>query len=587
MAFRFTIGRKISFSFATLIIISLLLIYSTYDTISTTIKLNSKIVNIYGPSVKQLDKLNQLLTQSQSYIALWALVQSKDNQQKRKLIVLINDEYPEVQKNINKLAYSWEDEDVAIIQKIYKETDFLFEDYGEIMSQLNSFSSYSDPLLYFTSSEMVEDGGEVDIMIKSIKIDLSNLENRYYRKSEKIEKELIHEFEKIKWFIISVGLLMLIGGSILAYLTTRSIVQPVHSLRKDMLGLGKGRFPSDLIKITKDEIGDMSAAFNALVEGMKHTKDFSREVASGNFEYEYKSLSNEDELGKALLGMRDELKERERNLEQKVAERTKEIAKQKDKIQELYKDVTDSIKYAKRLQDSILPPDSNIKESLRDSFVLYLPKDIVSGDFYWMHTINKNEVLFGAIDCTGHGVPGAFMSLVAYNGLNQAVKEHKIAHPNEVLKDLNRFAGESLNKDHSSDFVRDGMDLAICKLNKKSNELEYSGAKNPIYIIRDKELIIYHPDKISIGEDNLEHDFTLNKVTLKKGDMIYLFTDGYVDQFGGDAGKKFKFAQFRKLLVSISDLDTAEQHEILYDTIVKWQGAYEQLDDIMIFGVRV
>lgn len=587
MAFRFTIGRKISFSFATLIIISVLLIYSTYDTISTTIKLNSKIVNIYSPSVKQLDKLNQLLTQSQSYIALWALVQSKDNQQKRKLIVLINDEYPEVQKNINKLAYSWESEDVAIIQKIYKETDFLFEDYGEIMSQLNSFSSYSDPLLYFTSSEMVEDGGEIDILIKSIKIDLSNLENRYYKKAEKIEKELIHEFEKIKRFIISVGLLMLIGGFIIAYFTTRSIVQPVHSLRKVLLGLGKGRFPNDLIKVTKDEIGDMSAALNALVKGMKHTKDFSREVASGNFEYEYKPLSEEDDLGNALILMRDELKERERNLEQKVEERTREIAKQKDKIQELYKDVTDSIKYAKRLQDSILPPDSQIKKSLKDSFVLYLPKDIVSGDFYWMHNINKNEVLFGAIDCTGHGVPGAFMSLVAYNGLNQAVKEHKISHPNEVLKDLNRFAGESLNKDHSSDFVRDGMDLAVCKLNKKTNELEYSGAKNPIYVIREKELIVYYPDKISIGEDNLEHEFTLNKDTLKKGDMIYLFTDGYVDQFGGDYGKKFKFTQFRNLLLSISDLDTEEQHEILYDTIVKWQGAYEQLDDIMIFGVRV
>lgn len=587
MAFRFTIGRKISFSFATLIIVSISLIYYTYDTISKTIKLNSKIVNEYTPSVKQLDKLNQLLTQSQSYITLWATVQSKDNQQKRKLINIINDEYPEVQKNIDKLAYTWEDEDKDLLKKIYRETNILFEDYGYIMTQLNSFSSYNDPLLYFTAIEMVEDEGEIDYLIKNIKIDLTNLENRYYRKSEKIESELVHEFEKIKWIIITAGMLMLIGGFLIAYFTTKSIVQPVHSLRKVLLGLGKGRFPKDLIKITNDEIGDMSAALNALVKGMKHTKDFSREVASGNFEYDYNPLSDQDDLGRALLLMRDELKERERILEKKIEERTHEITQQKDKIQELYKDVTDSIKYAKRLQNSILPPEAQVKEALSDSFVLYLPKDIVSGDFYWMNVLNKNETLFGAIDCTGHGVPGAFMSLVAYNGLNQAVQEHNKVHPNEVLKDLNQIAGESLNKDHSVDFVRDGMDLAVCKLNKKTLDLEYSGAKNPIYIIRKKELMIYHADKISIGEDNLNHEFTLNKIKLRKGDMIYLFTDGYVDQFGGDFGKKFKFAKFRDLLLEISDKDVEEQHEILYDTIVKWQGGYEQLDDIMIFGVRV
>jgi serine phosphatase RsbU (regulator of sigma subunit) len=380
---------------------------------------------------------------------------------------------------------------------------------------------------------------------------------------------------------------MLIGGFFIAYFTTRSIVNPVHALRKVLLGLGKGRFPKDLIKVSNDEIGEMSAALNALVQGMKHTKDFSREVASGNFEYEYHPLSEEDDLGRALLLMRDELKERERILEKKVEERTREIAKQKDKISELYKDVTDSIKYAKRLQNSILPPVNQVKEALKNSFVLYLPKDIVSGDFYWMNILNKNELLFGAIDCTGHGVPGAFMSLVAYNGLNQAVQEHNKVHPHEILKDLNQIAGESLNKDHSVDFVRDGMDLAVCKLNKKTLDLEYSGAKNPIYIIREKELMIYHADKISIGEDNLNHEFTLNKIKLRKGDMIYLFTDGYVDQFGGEHGKKFKFAKFRDLLLDIAEKDVEEQHEILYNTIVKWQGGYEQLDDIMIFGVRV
>jgi serine phosphatase RsbU (regulator of sigma subunit) len=588
MAIRFTIRNRLFAGFSFLIITALLLVLLMANTIFNAVQYNYKIANIYAPSVNELERLDQLLTQSQSYISIWALVQSKDTQQKRKLSRILEEEYPEIKKNINKLAYDWETDDVELLQKIYREINILFsEDYEGIMNSFTSFKSYNDAFLYFANSEMVEDGGNIDLAVKDIRRDIKTLENRYYKKTNEIDRLLTSEYEKIRIIIIISGLFLLIGGVVITLITTRTITTPVNSLRKVLLELGRGVFPKHKVKVTNDEIGDMVYALNSLIKGMEHTTDFSREVGSGNFDYQYTPLSEEDVLGHALLKMRDELKESERILEQKVIERTKEIEKQKERVQMLYKNVTDSIKYAKRLQNSILPPNQWIKELLSESFVLYMSKDIVSGDFYWVERINKNEILFGAIDCTGHGVPGAFMSLVGYNGLNQAVKEHNLTKPDQILNDLSRLAIASLNRERGSDFIRDGMDLAICKLNKKTRVIEYSGAKNPLYIIRKGKLITYAADKFSIGEDSSELKFKLNKIQLEVGDTIYLFTDGYVDQFGGEFGKKFKYEPFRKLLLNIAELPIEKQHEVLYETIVKWQGGYEQLDDILIFGVKI
>lgn len=588
MAIRFTIRNRLFAGFSFLIITALLLVLLMANTIFNAVQYNYKIANIYAPSVNELERLDQLLTQSQSYISIWALVQSKDTQQKRNLSRLLEDEYPEIVKNINKLAYDWDGDDVELLQKIYREINKLFaEDYESIMNSFTSFKSYNDAFLYFANSEMVEDGGNIDLAVKDIRRDIKNLKNRYYKKTNEIDRLLTSEYEKIRIIIIISGLFLLFGGVVITLITTRTITTPVNSLRKVLLELGQGVFPKHSVQVTNDEIGDMVRALNSLVKGMEHTTDFSREVGSGNFDYQYTPLSEEDVLGHALLKMRDELKESERILEQKVIERTKEIEKQKERVQMLYKNVTDSIKYAKRLQNSILPPDQWIKTLLPESFVLYMSKDIVSGDFYWVERINKNEILFGAIDCTGHGVPGAFMSLVGYNGLNQAVKEHNLKNPDQILNDLSRLAIASLNRERGSDFIRDGMDLAICKLNKKTRVIEYSGAKNPLYVIRNGKLITYTADKFSIGEDSSELKFKLNTIQLEAGDTVYLFTDGYVDQFGGELGKKFKYGPFRKLLLSIAELPIEKQHEVLYETIVKWQGGYEQLDDILIFGVKI
>jgi serine phosphatase RsbU (regulator of sigma subunit) len=275
-------------------------------------------------------------------------------------------------------------------------------------------------------------------------------------------------------------------------------------------------------------------------------------------------------------------------LEKEVASRTQQVVQQKDIIERKNKDITDSINYAKRIQEAILPSKETVKRLFPASFILYKPKDIVSGDFYWMEQCgNRNFV--AAVDCTGHGVPGAFMSIVGYNLLNQAVNEHGIDQPAVILNEINRGLSKQLRQQNETISVRDGMDIALCAIDSKEKKLLYAGANNPLWIIRKGELIQVKADKQPIGiynEDEMKQ-FTLHEMDLHSEDMIYIFSDGYADQFGGHAGKKFKYKGFQQLLLSISLMSLNKQRDVLERTIEEWRGELEQVDDILVIGIKV
>jgi len=257
-------------------------------------------------------------------------------------------------------------------------------------------------------------------------------------------------------------------------------------------------------------------------------------------------------------------------------------------IEDQHKDIKDSINYAKRIQEAILPPDYIIKQSLPQSFVLYMPKDVVSGDFYWLENWGS-KVLFAAVDCTGHGVPGAFMSIVGYNLLGKAVNELGLSRPALILNSLSKEIGKTLRQTGSDSEVKDGMDLAVCALDAKTLLLEYSGAFNPLYIVREGKILETPSDKIPIGTylDGDFKNYTNHEIQLQKGDTIYVFTDGYADQFGGAKGKKFKYKSLQQLLLSIEGKPMEDQKNILYTSIQEWKGNLEQVDDILVIGVRV
>lgn len=228
-----------------------------------------------------------------------------------------------------------------------------------------------------------------------------------------------------------------------------------------------------------------------------------------------------------------------------------------------------------------------LQRNLPEHFVLFNPKDVVSGDFYWA-TPTDEGFIYIASDCTGHGVPGAFMSLLNISKLSQVINENKVTRPDLILNNIRTEIINALNAEGSKEESKDGMDAVLCKLDLKNMRLEYAAANNSFYIIRDKKLIVCKADKMPVG---MGHDdsisFTYNQISLEKGDVIYTFTDGYADQFGGPKGKKFKYKQLEEILISIHLLPMKEQSNILNHKFQDWRGNLDQVDDILIIGIRI
>jgi len=264
-----------------------------------------------------------------------------------------------------------------------------------------------------------------------------------------------------------------------------------------------------------------------------------------------------------------------------------EIAKQKEEVSIKNKNIMDSITYAQRIQLAIMPSISKFKRLIPESFILYKPKDIVSGDFYWITEIG-DKLFIAAVDCTGHGVPGAFMSIIGYDLLRNITKERGIHRPSEVLDQLNKSLIELLTKNNIAvGQVKDGMDITLCVFHKSKGILEFSGALNPLYIIRDNKIVTVKGDRYSVGLGNEHPDenFKNHNIKLELGDKLYIFSDGYADQFGGPTGKKMKFRRFRHLLLSIYEYPFEQQHKYLEDHFIQWMGPHEQVDDILVIGM--
>ncbi|HAN18517.1 MAG: hypothetical protein A2X13_08190 [Bacteroidetes bacterium GWC2_33_15] len=295
-------------------------------------------------------------------------------------------------------------------------------------------------------------------------------------------------------------------------------------------------------------------------------------------------------LSQKFNNMIEELESYYNELEQKVKDRTAEVVRQKEEIEIKNKHITDSIRYAKRIQNAILPPENYVKQILPDSFIFYRPKDIVSGDFYWM--IKKdNLAIYATVDCTGHGVPGAFMSIVGFNQLNYAIDVKKARTANEILDSLNEGVVETLREKNADSIgsVKDGMDITLCVIDYKNKKLQYAGANNPLILVRNNEVIQYKPDKFAIGGNfgNELPKFTNNEIDIQSGDIIYTFSDGYADQFGGGDGRKFMVKRFRELLLKIHKDPMEDQSHLLENILDEWRGHEEQVDDILVIGVKI
>lgn len=357
---------------------------------------------------------------------------------------------------------------------------------------------------------------------------------------------------------------------ILIYYKTKIITDPIKNLVLKVTRITHGHLDERADVVGNNEITTLSTQFNKMIA-------------------ELESYYNE--------------------LEQKVADRTREIMKQKEEIEQQRdslekanneiliqkKHITDSIVYARRIQTAILPPQQLIDNHIPSNFILYKPKDIVSGDFYWCGKIGQYGAI-AAVDCTGHGVPGAFMSIVGSNQLDSAIRDcdHDSITAGSILDFLNRGVSKTLRQDKLSaeqgrERVRDGMDIALCLFDTEKNIIQYSGAYNPLYIVRNGELIEYKADKLAIGSfiDYPDKVYTTHTIEVQKNDMLYIFSDGYADQFGGEKGRKYMYKHFKEFLVSIADKPVDEQRQLLDEENVRWRGEIAQLDDVIVIGVRI
>ncbi|MBL4752307.1 MAG: SpoIIE family protein phosphatase [Flavobacteriales bacterium] len=282
------------------------------------------------------------------------------------------------------------------------------------------------------------------------------------------------------------------------------------------------------------------------------------------------------------------LKREKKVLESKVKARTIELAFSNEQLAEKNEDITASIRYAKRIQTAILPPKEIMQRHYPESFVFFRPKDIVSGDFYWMEQHN-GSLLFAAVDCTGHGVPGAFMSIIGNNILTDVIGKQKIHKPSEILAKLSKGVYETLRQTSNDHEVQDAMDLAFCSIDVKTHHLQFAAAYNPLYVLRNGEILETKADRLAIGTYQVEKEssYTNHEMDLQKDDTLYIFSDGFVDQFGGRNGKKFMNKRFKKMLIDMQNKTMKAQEEYLDERLISWRGEQDQVDDILVIGLRI
>ena len=274
-------------------------------------------------------------------------------------------------------------------------------------------------------------------------------------------------------------------------------------------------------------------------------------------------------------------------LENIISERTKTIVNQNSELEHKNKEITDSINYAQRIQKSLLASDNLLNKNLKNYFVFFQPKDIVSGDFYWGAELDEDRFVLVTADSTGHGVPGAIMSMLNISCLNEAIEGQKLKQPKDILNYTRYKIIKHLSNDGSQEGGKDGMDCSLVCFDLKNNQLIYSAANNPIWIVRDGVIIELKPDKMPVGKGEKTDSFSLQSVELQSGDALYLYTDGFADQFGGPKGKKFKYKQLNELLLSVKDLPLPNQKDKLESTFINWQGNQEQVDDVLIIGIKI
>ncbi|HEY6162866.1 MAG TPA: SpoIIE family protein phosphatase [Bacteroidia bacterium] len=576
--------RKINIGFLVLVIIALSHAVISYIIINNNNRTVTRMTNEINPYVGALEQFNLLVTESKMYSTNWVYLQVSE-EDKQALIKLLSKRYPaakeDLSQRVNQLGKR---SDQDSLKNIFKRFEDLVAFEQMIMLKLANFDDYENPKLKFQAEQIIEE--DVLPMTDDIKKSLDRVISENRAEAEQMKNEVVASSNKLMTTVFGFSLGLFLAVVLAALFISTSIRRPVLEMKRIVQKLGRGEIPKEQLKVTPDVIGSMVSSVNALSENFEKTSGFADAIRKGNFSADFSLLSEQDQLGQALINMRNSLRTYSENMEEKVRERTREVIEKSEKLEEAYDEIRDSINYARRIQEAILPSRDLITKTFPQHFILYKSKDIVCGDFYWFAE-QGNEVHIAAVDCTGHGVPGALMTVIGNSLLNQIVNIADMSSPADILHQLDKKLLQTLQQ-HGVGNTHDGMDVALCRYDKRKNEIAFSGAKRTLYLFRDGALKEVSGNKLPIGSFQYEFEkrFTDHLIPVKPNDTFYIFTDGYQDQFGGPNGKKFMVKQFRDELKRIQHMNMKDQGKYLDEIFEKWKGENQQTDDVLVIGIR-
>jgi len=576
---------KVTFAFVLVILIVLVNVVFNYYIIQKNKATVAEMTEVINPYIESLNEFNLVVTESKMYATNWVYLQNSVDD-KKSLDSLHKIHYPRLKKTLDGFMVKLNKQaDRDSLQKVFKKFDDLIAVEKDIMKTLVTFDDYENPQKKFQCEELIE--SEVLPRTDDIMAWLGKIIDRNRGEALVMKADIENSSFRMMTIMLAASVFLFVFVFFAVSFISGSIRQPVLKMKGTVQQLAKGELSNEKVTMKdKNVVAEMVDSVNILSDSFTKTATFANEIRQGNLTAEYEKLSENDVLGTALINMRNSLHAYSVDMENKVRERTAEVIEKSGKLEVAYKEIRDSINYAKRIQESILPADEMIQKVFGDSFIFYRPKDIVCGDFYWFAQ-RGDEALIAAVDCTGHGVPGALMTVIGNSILNQVMAAGDTTDPAGILTQLDKKLLETF-KQHGNVSTNDGMDAAIVRYRISKREITFAGAKRPMYIFKNGEMLELKGNKSPIGSFNHNFDklFTTQKMTVNAGDTIYLFSDGLQDQFGGDSGKKFMIKRFRDLLVDIQSISMKEQLKILEKEMDAWQGRYEQTDDMLLVGIR-
>lgn len=575
--------KKLLIGLTVILTIALISALASSVIINSTSKQIRHVNNNIYPFMDDLKELKQTVLNSKMLITNWVYLQY-NMEDKEELKKLIQTDYPLIkQKILSSIEEAGHRDNTDTLNLIFEKMDTLLSVEKRLMKTLVTFDDYENPQKVFVAEAIIED--EIIPQSKEIRNMLNRFITHVESDSKIIRDDMLSSLSFLELTVIAVGFGMFFIILLSLFYIRKQITNPILSVHTVLLKLTKGEIITEKIKATDNIITNIIQALNTLSNNFATVANEAHQIGQGNFDTPIQPLSKKDILGNAIIEMRNSLKEYSEEMEEKVKIRTAKISKQNEIINKKNEDITASINYAFRIQSASLPNLNEIQSQLTDSFILLRPKGIVSGDFYWFTKI-ENKIIIAAVDCTGHGVPGGFMSLIGIQSLSEIVNQNKITEPDLILEHLNEKVHKILKQDSTNN--QDGMDMALCVIDKTKKELYFAGAKNPLIYIQNNKIVKIKGDKKSIGGKQwVSEKHKKHTVKFDVSTSFYIFSDGYQDQFGGKNNRKFMVKNMQKIFLENHNLPMEKQKTIYIETLNNWMKTTQQVDDILIIGFKL